>query len=148
MAGSVADDDVSIAVISRWQADDTLAAIPIARGRLTATVTDSPPYCQLTVEEGEKAEYSTGGVAMDRRAVTFRIWGVEADARAALAQVQAVFDPSPDGSNALTIPNAAFLVCWPMGRHVEEDPTTKEGSDVWVAVAKYEVRSMRSWPGN
>jgi hypothetical protein len=146
---SVVDDDVAQAVLAKWNADTTLALIPIARGRLTATVTSQTVYAGLEVAEGDKPdEYSTGGVYVSYQTVTITLRGLEANVRAALAQVHAVFDPVKDGSNVLVIPNGTFMVCWPLGRHVEQDPATKDNTDIWQGVARYRMESIRAWPGN
>jgi hypothetical protein len=145
---SAADDDVATAVLARFAADGALPGLMpggLTRGREVATVTSTKCYGNLEVGEGDRpAEYSTGGTYIDYRAVTITLRGLEADVRAALAQVQAVFDMP----NGLTIPNATHLVTWPLGRHVESDPATKSGTDIWMGVAKYRVMSQRSWPGN
>ena len=149
---SVADDDVAQAILTRFAADGQLPVlIPggLRRGREVAAVTANTPYAVLEVGDGErKAEYSTGGVYLDYRMVTITIYGLEAAVRAALAQIQKAYDPAPSGGNGLTIPNATHRVTWPLSRHVEQDPATKSGEDIWRGIARYEVISNRSWGGN
>ena len=139
---SVADDDVSVAVLAKWNQDAALAAIPIARGRLTASVTSQPVYAGLEVKQGPTAnEIISGPAYLDYRTVTITLRGLEFDVRTALAQVGAVFDWT-----TLDVPNAAFGRIMPLGaRHIEQDPATKLGTDIWQGIAEYEVMTTRSY---
>lgn len=147
---AVAEDDVAEGVLQKWNADTTLANVSIARGRLTATVSATPPYCQLEVSDGDKKpEFSTGGPVVVWTGVKLMIRGLEVDVRNTVDRVQAVFDPQPDGSNTLAIPNSQTLVCWrPTPPHLEQDPATKSGQDIWTGTVTYQVMHQRSWGGN
>ena len=140
------DHDVAIAVIDVWDADvDLAASVPggLHQGRQVSGL--DMPYAVLDVRPGRDAEYSTGGFYIDYREVELTVYGLYDDVQAALSDVLAAFDPQPDASVVLIIPNATFMHCWPRSREVVEDDATKDGESIWRASAVYEVMSSRAW---
>ena len=143
-----ADNDCLAAVKARWDADAILPALVSAKlqaGRLKSPQT--LPYAHVMSEQGPRPnEYQipavTGGTYVDYRRVTLTARGLKADVDAILDRVVVVFD-----WKLFTVPNAALLHCMPLGAPMlAEDPATKEGSDIWVGTAAYELMTQRIVP--
>ena len=147
------DDDTLAAFRALWQASEGLPELfdrPPEAGRLKADLTRARPlpYAQIASRALRAERYSAHGVK-DVRQVTITLWGTYAQAAAALAAVQAVFNPrmgAPDRP-VLAYPSEATFVALrhPSGGEgtLEQDETTRAGQDVWRAVLACEVTSGR-----
>ncbi len=155
------DDDTLQAVRNLWQTSGlSLPELP-KTGRLESfqpVKADGSlaPYAVLISELSRRESAGTGGAVHDFRKVTIRVFGVKADVVGALGQINGMVGvqlvPSSSagetaGPTLLYPSGARFLRWWTgaagLGDKLSQDPTTKQGQDVWIGEHVAEVWSVR-----
>jgi hypothetical protein len=161
MAADCIDDDTEQAVLNLWQQDAAglmglFKQLP-RTGRLKSTapgadIQATGPYAtvdsQLARREIIAADARGQFGWNDYRNVTITVYGVRADVVKAAQLFSSLFNRligTPLG-RPFTLPSGArFVRWWPQGDvAIEEDKDSKAGKDVWKAIAKAEVWSVRA----
>ncbi len=149
----VIDEDTERAVLLLWQQDT--ANLPTVfrqlpqTGRLKSPV--SLPLVQPTAQIESvysKSERGTGYIK-DRRKVTITVRGSRADVVKGMAFVLQIFNAALGGPKQFgqwIYPSGArFVRWWPLNDgELREEPTTKDGLDVWSGIVLGEVTSVRT----
>lgn len=148
------DDDTAQAVINLWQKTAALTTLfkePPRTGKLKKQPNESPskrmPYAGIEVKKGKENQRMTGGIFHDFREVTITAIGVKADASKALALIKTTFglNIGTFKQPTLDLPSGdRFIQAFPINDgELTEDATTKEAQDVWRAVVRLMVWSIR-----
>jgi len=150
------NDDVARAVVEKWSADGTLAALvpgKLQQARLSsyqpeggASEPRQSPYANLTVTKEKEGLHQTFGHYLDFRLATVEVRGRKADVEAALEYVR---DPNGDQSGGLfnrqTLNTVApFVACLQLEEDdLRQDPEQKAADDVWIGTIRLSVWTAR-----
>lgn len=138
------DNDTREAILLHWQEDPVLSGLFTQlpqTGRLKTGQGET--YCQLTVKPSPAGHVMmTGGVRIDKRMATFKVFGPKADVTTALGAIADAYNRNTDLYLPTVEKNAIELS--PRGYGVaEQDEATKSGRDVWTGTYEVEIWSSR-----
>ncbi len=152
MAIGLPDEDTLEGVQAYWNADSVLpTAVPgdLGTGRLLKP--SGIPWARVECRQGlEKnngpAPQVSGATYHDYRVVTFSVWGPKSLVVAALIAVANRFENQPKGGTPLTVSNSSVMRMQPLYEldSLGEDPTKREGQDLWVGVKAYQLWTLRT----
>jgi hypothetical protein len=136
------DSDTIQGFITKWNATTSLTT-PISGGIYSGRAHSDPvmPYAKIKSQKAKEMEPDSCGSYIDYRKVTIEVYQVgEVTTGDLLKTIMETFNST---SLTLTIPNSSFRQCWLIEDTLEQDPKTKDGDDVWIGRAIFEVMSTR-----
>ena len=141
-----ADTDVEKAVAVKWDTTGGLGGtVELYSGRLAPEIQpDIPykmPYCMMQSGKAKDYEYMSSGSYIDYRLVTFSVYCVGKVECGGILQL--VMDTYNSTTLSLVIDNASFAQSYLVEDSIVIDPKQKDGEDVWVGKAIFEIMSTR-----
>lgn len=153
MATSIADEECLEAIKLLWDNTTGLYDLfgALLTGRLKAPKVQ--PYVTGMSEKLREAEWyaavKKGSPYNDYRKLTLKGWGTRADVVSMATNIFNLLAWLPRDGKTLAYPSGypqsiGFVRMMPLDDpHIEEDPTTKDGRDVWICTALFEVWTTR-----